>query len=204
MHVLIPQTETPGAHIAAARLRGQGHTVSTCYEDSQSPWCKAVAGTGCPLDDAVDMVVVMRPKATSERLPREEAALCAASRGVPVVIGGAIGGHPYGAIATADDESSDITSVVRTVAALPLVRHSTAATAALRQSVAAHGVDPADAWAEVYRRDGGLKVRMYLPSDCPDSSLVGMAAVRVLGAMSDVDPWAQRVDVSANRLPGAA
>jgi hypothetical protein len=194
MFVLIPQTDTPGAHIAAARLRGQGDTVATCYGDANGEWCAAVSGGRCPLDDGVDMVVVVRPEISAERLPREEAALCGAARGIPVVIAGASGGHPYAAIATADDETSDVTAVVGTVAALPLVWHSTVATGALRTSLIASGVDPAGAWVDVHRRNGGLVVHLNLLAPGDRRSL-GVAAVRVLAAMRDVDPWAKTIDV---------
>jgi hypothetical protein len=204
VHVLIADTATPGGQLAAARLRGVGDVVFSCFDETTGSFCRGLGAEGCPLDGGIDVAVVVRPDATPEVLPREMTALCAFNRSVPIVIAGASADHPYSLIATADDEGSDVTAIVHTVAALPMVRHSAEATTALRDTLELRGVAPRGAWAEVHRDGARLAVRLNLPSDCPDGAVVGMAAVRVLAALTDVAPGVKSIDVSAHRLAGAA
>jgi hypothetical protein len=198
MHVLMAQSDTPGARTVAARLRAAGVQVSTCYAAADSEFCRAVEGEKCPLSGEVDASVVVRAFPSTERLPGEEVAVCSAARGVPVIIAGASGGHPYGSIATADDETFDVLPVLRTVTNLPLVHESTTATAALRAALEDMGVSPGPAWADVKAQAGGLRVHLHMPSAGQRSDVISMCAVRVLAAVRDVSPRNGTVNVSAS------
>ena len=60
----------------------------------------------------------------------------------------------------------------------------------------ARGPRPTTGRATVRRRDGGLRVALH-PAEPVDGHTIGRAAVRVVGALRAIDPWARTIDVSA-------
>jgi hypothetical protein len=144
------------------------------------------------------MVLLVRAAASPDPLPGEEGVLCGARRRTPVVVAGAITGHPYADLATADDETDDVVTTVETVRALPLVDYTVAANVAFHACLAVHGLDPARGQARVYRRNGGLAVQLHVDGERPEAGVVTAASVRVLQALRLLDPWASGVDVSSS------
>ena len=196
MHILMPSASAAGAVTAKRGLERAGHVVLTCEAD-ETGRCVAVRGGRCPLETApVDMVLLVRAAASPDRLPGEEGVFCGARRRTPVVVAGAAPGHPYGDIATVDDETDDVLTTVETVRALPLIDHTVAANVAFHACLARHGLEPAHGYARVYRRNGGLAVQLHFQGERPDHSIVMAATVRVLQAVRELDPWASGVDVS--------
>jgi hypothetical protein len=192
----MPESDTRGASAAAANLREASHAVVTCHAAGEQ-WCIALQGGRCPLDtEPIDIALVVRPSATTDRLPYEEGVVCAAARGIPLVVAGSADGHPYGPWAAADDEGSDVESTLQAVLASPMPSLTVTATAALQASLTLAGVDPGTSWAPVYRRNGGLLIELVLGDSVPADTPIEVAAVRTAGAVRAIDPWSKSIDVS--------
>jgi hypothetical protein len=203
MQVLMPESDTAGA-AATARLRDAGHRVVTCHATGER-WCVALQGGRCPLDtEPIDIALLVRPSATTDGLPYEDGVVCAAARGIPLVVAGSPHGHPYGPWAAADDEGSDVEKTLQTVMASPMPSLSVTATAALRATLSLADVDPGSSWAPVYRRNGGLLIEIVLGDSVPADTPIEVAAVRIAGAVRAVDPWSKTIDVSRSRSSRAA
>ena len=196
MHVLMPDATWAGAIVAKRGIERAGHTVETCEPDPRNR-CAALRGHRCPLDTSpVDMVVLIRTAASPDRLPGEDGALCGVRRRIPLVVAGSAVGSPYSAIATVEDETDDVLTSVETVARLPLPDHTVAASVALHECLARLGVSDPRSHVRVYRRNGGLYARLHFESERPAPGVVSAAAVRVVGVLRDLDPWASGIDVS--------
>ena len=145
------------------------------------------------------MVVLIRTAASSDRRPGEDGALCGARRRIPLVVAGAAEASPYADIATVEDETDDVLTTVETVAGLPLADHTVAASIALHECLARRGVRNPRSHVRVYRCNGGLNVRLHFDSGAPAPAVVSAVAVRVVGALRALDPWASGIDVSVEK-----
>jgi hypothetical protein len=172
-----------------------------------------VDGT-CPLETlAIDAAVVVRPVAVAECLPFEDGVVCAARRLIPLVVAGEIdpfattdssAEHPYRSWAVAEQYGTDVTETVEAVVHAPLPKHSAVATAAVRDTLKSHGLDPAGSSAQVYRRQGGLLICMVEPKEEIDDKVMKMVAVRASGAVRQLDRWSRGIDVTIERHTNAA
>lgn len=192
--VLMPEGRSGAAATAARVLRGGGHQVVFCNPDG-GRWCVAVRGGRCPLEVApVDVALMVRSGVAAPGAPGEELALCAARLRVPLVIAGAVDGHPYADLASVEDESADVLTTVETVHRQPLPEHTVVASVALHRALHSRGLPDGRGEARVWREGGRLVARLRF-SDRPASAVVAAAAVRVAGALRELDPWARGIDL---------
>src|SRR5688572_17737305 len=104
MDVLLTQTTAVGAAAAAADLRRHGHHVEVCHPNGAEV-CIALGGGRCPLDrGTVDAAVVVRSHASADELPLERGAVCAAVRGVPLIVAGDPADNPYAPWAAVEED----------------------------------------------------------------------------------------------------
>jgi len=202
MDVLMTQANSTGAAAAAASLVRRGHNVVVCHPEGQED-CVALSGGRCPLDVcAIDAAVVIRSY-RAPGLPLEDGALCAARRGLPLVVGGDPFGNPFARWTSAEEEGSDVARTVETVVASPLPHLSAVATASLRAALRLRQITGTKARVEVRRRNGGLFVELI---DVDELDRGGLAAtsVRVAAALRAADPWVRAIDVSRRRHTTAA
>lgn len=196
MHVLMPDARSWGATVAARCLDRAGHTVHTCGIDAGGR-CAAFRGERCPLDAApIDAVVLVRASVSPTRLPGEEGVVCGVARRIPLIVAGSAMESPYADVATAEDQTDDVVTTLETVHSLPLPDHTVAASVALHESRRARGHAESPAYARVYRDAGRLVARLHFERGTPTRSDVMAAAVRVVGALREMDPWAAGIDVS--------
>jgi hypothetical protein len=194
MDVLFSHTSTPGAVAAAEDLERRGHRVVVCHPDGGSA-CVGLTGGVCPLDaDAVDAAVAIRPVGAGSSPGLDDGIICAARRGIPVVVGGDPTDNPFGPWTAAEEEGSRIALTVETVVRTPDPGLSLVATHALRVCLERHGLPLGDAHADVRRRDASLDVTLLNVGDA-DRRTLAAAGVRVAGALRAADQWARRIDV---------
>lgn len=175
MQVLLTETASAAAHDAAGALTRAGHVVHLCHDESDPTHCVADLGRRCPLEHApIDVVVAVRA--------RDDGARCGVRRKVPVAV----------------IESSDVVTTVAAAARQPLCAHSIAATDAFRRSLATAGL-PAEATADVRRRDGYLKVTIETPIVVPPM-VAQRGAIRICQVLREIDPDARGIDVAAPRV----
>jgi len=192
----MPQTTSMGAAAAAADLEAHGHRVVVCHPDGQAV-CVGMAGERCPLDvNHVDAAVVIRSHASLCALPLEDGAMCAARRGIPLVVGGDPAANPFAAWTAAEEEGSRVAETVQTIVAAPSPHLSAVATHALQGALAVRSKDTTGARVEVHRRSGGLHAELLGVRDRLDRAGIAAASVRVAGALRAEDPWVRSVDVS--------
>lgn len=197
MDILLTQTTAVGAAAAAADLRRHGHHVEVCHPDGAEV-CVALSGGRCPLDlGTIDAAVVVRSYATPNELPLERGAVCAAIRGVPLIVAGDPADNPYAPWATADEEGFAVARTVETVVGLPLVGLSSVATHALHKATARAGL-AAHGRVEVRRRHGGVVAHLLGVEELTTAQRA-MASVRVAAAIRAEDRWVRRIDVSLRR-----
>jgi hypothetical protein len=139
--------------------------------------CQGDLGRRCPLDHApIDVVVAVRA--------RDDGARCGVRRKVPVAV--------------IESSPADLVTTVAAAARQPLCAHSIAATDAFRRSLATAGL-PAEATADVRRRDGYLKVTIETPIVVPPM-VAQRGAIRICQVLREIDPDARGIDVAAPRV----
>lgn len=196
MHVLMPQATFPSARVAAESLQDAGHVVHLCHDPAERGFsCAALRGRPCPMEVApIDVALVVRGAPSPEPHRLEDGAMCAVRRKVPLVVAGSLVGNPFRRWAATEHAGFDATSAVERIAKEPLPEHTEVATGVLVHVLVHGGHEPAHALAEVTRVHGGLRVQFDVKPQ-PPRRLVETAAVRVVGAVREVDPWAASIDV---------
>lgn len=198
MRVLLVEGQVGEAGEAEELLRRSGHEVSRCVEPDAAAFpCNGMLSGSCPLEDQViDAAVLVRTDLADTRTPREDGARCALRRHVPLVLAGNVDGSPYASWATAvTDDLGGLPAALQTATAALLDRHSDAARRSLEAVLVQHELDPNGAAAEVHRTGTELRVSLSSPMEVP-IRVAEMAAVRVAGAIRDIDPYAAKIDVT--------
>jgi hypothetical protein len=197
LRVMMLEGQTGAGDLAAAALERSGHEVVRCFEPGgHAHLCNAVAGDGCPLrSQPIDVALTVRHQPTIRPTALEQGITCALQRHIPVVVAGMTLLHPFatGEHDVVECSADAVVATCERVASAPLGPHGRAATAALQAFCAQHGVST-NADAEVLRERDRLVVAAHA-AQLP-SSLHGMAAVRVLSALRELDPDARGIDVA--------
>jgi hypothetical protein len=206
MKVLVVESESGAATIASAQLERAGHEVLRCHEPGSRAFpCAGFAAGGCPLEhEAIDVVLTVRARSSSQPAPLEDGAVCALRRHLPLVVAGRSGTNPFASfpVTTA---GRDVVAACEEAATVPSADHEAVAQRALDESLAGHGIDDAEARAFVRRRAGRLTASLQFPAETPERTRA-MASVRVVGALRQFDPYNGGIDVSwsadaGNELP---
>jgi hypothetical protein len=110
MQVLMSETSSPGARIAAEALREAGHTVHTCHvADATGFRCTGMRGNPCPVE-TVSIDVAVDVRSAPLPIPRldEDGVRCAVHRHVPLVVAGAVTTNPFGPWTTVECSVADV------------------------------------------------------------------------------------------------
>lgn len=201
MQILMPETSTTGARMAAEALREAGHHVHTCHEpDATGFLCRGMHGMPCPLEAIpIDVAVDVRPFPMPMPTLDEDGVRCAARRHIPLVVAGAVAANPFGPWTTVECSTANVVEAVETAVASPLADISARATEVLRGSLERLGVDTPDARVEVRRRAGRLAVRIIARGAGTDPELdraLARAAIRVHQEVHELDKWGRGSDVA--------
>ena len=91
-----------GWAVALAERELAAHDVARCHAAGAAPFpCSRFCGGTCPVDDGVDVAVLVRGRASHDVLPGELGALCALRAEVPLVAAGLVAGSPFAELVTA-------------------------------------------------------------------------------------------------------
>jgi hypothetical protein len=87
LDVLVMETRGHYADTSVAELEQAGHRVHRCFgpEDKGFPCRGVTAPDACPVDQGVDVALVVRPRVVPQATPLESGVSCALRAGVPVV-----------------------------------------------------------------------------------------------------------------------
>lgn len=129
LSVLVVGTEAWAVDRAARGLQQAGHRVVGCpLADDLGRACATLDGSGCGLDDHLDVVLVVRARPLDRVVRSEYGALCALRRGIPLVLAGTGGRHPFAEFAaTTVDIDGDLVGACARVAASGPTQHPQAA-----------------------------------------------------------------------------
>lgn len=175
-----PGTTTGGA---AAQLMEAGHRIHRCHDDGDtSVPCKALADPGaCPLDDSIDVALLVRTHPAPATL--EDGLTCAIRAGVPVV---ELGYDGIGALEPWITNRVDVDAdpVVACTDAVELADAPLRGEIVRRCAQLLHGasIDEADVTVQLVHRRSNLEVHLGLPG-APDKRLEHALSVRVLDAL---------------------
>lgn len=89
---------TPGwsSDEAVRQLERAGHRAVRCQDPGDRLPCRRLRGRHpCPLDDSVDVALVLRERPHPALRPHEVGAVCALREGIPVVLTGRPILHPF-------------------------------------------------------------------------------------------------------------
>ena len=127
MRVMMPETSSMGAAVAARVLREAGHDVYTCHEsDDRGFACGALRGRPCPLEEVpIDVAVDVRPYGLPMPRLNEEGVRCAARRHIPLVVAGAVEHNPFRDWTTAEQAGVEVVAAAEAAAATPLTEPTT-------------------------------------------------------------------------------
>jgi hypothetical protein len=170
---------------AAEDLRAAGHRVHRCHPDPRAVTCVALADGGrCPIDDGIDVAVLVRRPAELVPTQFDHGVTCARRAGIPIVEQGPEHPDPWApwVEVRVDADSPELALVATAVAR----GADGPAHAAIRRTLApllqAAGMDPTAVECRMERAGTGLAVHVTLPVPA-DRRLRSAIGVRVLDGL---------------------
>jgi hypothetical protein len=199
LNVLVLESERCAADAAIGELESAGHNVLRCHEPGAAAFpCKALGDKPhCPLrSGVVDVAITVRPHPRSQPAPQEDGVSCALESHVPLVVAGSKLMNPFNGFATEVlDRTYDVVGACERAARAPLRRHGEATAAALAGVLEVHGVTGVSPTTEVVRLHGRLHATVR-GAGALDHTVKSVASVRIIGALREIDPDAQGIDVA--------
>jgi hypothetical protein len=198
LNVMVLENEPDAAALAEQELRDAGHTVLSCHDPSTAAFpCRGVAQpSACPLrTDAVDVALVVRCGTRAQPTLGEDGARCALVHRVPLVVAGTPLFDPFDEFASRTiDRTHDVVEACEAAAAAPIAAFGARSTAVLHDVLGPSS--PANqAAAVVHRVSGRLDVRI-VHGEAMTKDERSRAAVRIVMALRELDPFAGGIDVA--------
>ena len=184
--VLLLESHPYVGNQAAQALEAAGHRVHRCYSYGQSRDCKALAdgGGGCPIDDGIDVAVLIRRPLEPMPTHLEDGVRCARRAHLPIVEQGPEHPDPWERwidIRVAPD--SDELALVASAAARWVDGPAHAAIIrTLTPLLEASRIDPAAVECRIEHSGTARDVHVTLPT-AADARLRSAIGVRVLDAL---------------------
>jgi hypothetical protein len=101
MRLLVIESDPHAADTTAATLQAAGHEVVRCFAPGVGSFpCQALT-EGCPIDEGIDVALVLRARPWPKPTPCERGAVCAIRAGVPLVVAGNRALDPWASWASA-------------------------------------------------------------------------------------------------------
>ncbi|MCB1013673.1 MAG: hypothetical protein KDB10_00955 [Acidimicrobiales bacterium] len=195
MRILVTETHDDAAQPVTRQLLDAGHEVVRCREpDGPAFPCVGLEPHGCPIEGGVDVALTVRTGPPAEPTAREDGAVCALRRHVPLVVAGASGPNPFAGWATVTVGDGDVVAACEAAAAADVARLSEVARAETRRFLEKRG-HPVDGVEVRTRRSAHeLKVELDLPGGLtgPEADAV---AVSVADAVRAAEPTIPVIDV---------
>jgi hypothetical protein len=181
MNLLILESHAGAADRAAAQLEAEGHTVHRCHDgDGQAFPCVGVTTPhGCPIDQQVDVALLVRRGVGPAPTPLEDGVPCALRSGIPVVEDGTDLLDPYAEYITTrvgvDESLADACERAVVEAMEPLEAEVAAALVPFLES---NGMQAGD--CEVRLEPRGDLLRIHLHAGDLSPTLTGQLSVKAV------------------------
>jgi hypothetical protein len=103
------ETDPHAADAVAASLEAAGHEVVRCFgpEGGSFPCNALVAESRCPVDDGIDVALVLRARPWPRPMPLERGAVCALRARIPLIAAGNRAFDPWTPWAWAELEGTE-------------------------------------------------------------------------------------------------
>lgn len=192
MRVLVTETERRIADPAVAAIEAAGHEVVRCHDPAGQvfPCAGMDQDRHCPIDDGVDVAMVVRTGISATPSIHEDGVRCAIRAAVPVVVAGIPSANPYRRWTLGTADLTDPVPALEAAVNAPHPQLTAAAQARLAARVETNGGDPRAVWAKAYRRANGIRVEYDAPGPHAASYAIWLA-----GAIREIDPETPTVDV---------
>jgi hypothetical protein len=201
LDVLLTESHPDAGVKAQEELEAAGVRVHRCHEPGSDGFpCSALAGPGCPLEEGVDAVVVVRKNAATHPTALEGGVTCGLRAGVPVVSFGPALLDPFNrwvSVRAGDDLAESCRWAVD--GWVGDLRRDTADRCT--SLLATMGCEPGDLELQAQRSGRDLLLRVTLPVEVPAAARESIA-VRVLDAVRATGRTFERMDVSVDGNPG--
>ena len=170
---------------AAADLEAAGHRVHRCYASAGDAHCVALADDGgCPIDDGIDVAVLVRGPLEAVPTHLEDGVLCARRADIPIVEQGPEHPDPWSPWIDVrlDPESTELALVASAAARWVVAPARDAICRTLTPLLRAAGIDPTEMVCRIERAGTGLAVHVTLPTPV-DTYVRNAIGVRALDAL---------------------
>lgn len=194
LDVLVVESTPGAARREVEALEAAGHRVHRCHEPGGDGFpCRAVTHHECPLDDGVDVGLLVRHRVTPRPTDREQGVGCLIRAGIPLVEDGPAVLDPY------EDHldgrvSGDVVAECAAAADRADDRIRASIMGRIARLLEAAGIAAGDVAVGLARRGRDLRVELHGPP--APRPVQNALAVRVLDAVASVERPRGQVDVS--------
>lgn len=202
LNVLLLESNPWAGEVTAQRLTEDGYRVHRCHERGDNGF--ACVGLGpdphCPLDDHVDVAILVRADNSTGPTPHEDGVRCAIRAGVPLVEVSDGGSGPYAQwVALHADET---TATAACATAVELARQPMAAAVVTRLGplLAEAGLSPDDVECRIGSNHPDLDVTIEVPGPV-DRPLEQALSVRAYDALRPMTLGYKTVNVTVHGIP---
>jgi hypothetical protein len=185
LDVLIMESQRGAARAAEEALLAAGHTVHRCHEadDRGFPCVGVTRPEDCPMDQRVDVALLVRPHVDPRPTPLEEGVSCAIRAGVPLVEDGSDLLDPFDPwVAERIATEMDVVAACTLAAERALDPLRADILERLSILLTGRGVRPDQVECRLIRHGQSLAVELEVPG-VVDQRLQQAMAVRVLDAV---------------------
>lgn len=196
MRILVTETHAEAAMPAVRQLTAAGHEVVRCRDDAAPAFpCEGLAVGACPVEAGVDVALTVRVGPPPQPTPREDGAVCALRRHVPLVVSAPEAPNPFADWATVCiDGTGDVVAACEAAAVADVSSLSEVALAEVRRALALRGYDVDAARVSTVRSARAVKVDVTMP-EAVDAAEADAIAVAVADVVRSVEPTIAVIDV---------
>ncbi len=202
LNLLIMESHVGAADLAAEQLQAEGHTVHRCHDGDGTAFpCIGVAEPdGCPIDQSVDVALLVRRGVGPTPTPLEDGVPCALRAGIPVVEDGTDLLDPYAEFITTrvgtGESIVDACERAVTEAMAPL---ESEVAAALVPFLEANGLGAGDCPVEMESR--GDLLRIHLHTGGMEPMLTGQLSVKAADTVRAMRRTWSSIEVTTSDRP---
>jgi hypothetical protein len=200
LDVLVVGSDRTATEEAISHLEAGGHRVHCCHEPGEPsfPCVALVDPSACPLQDGVDVALLVRRGVHPRPLCDEDGVRCALREGIPVVEDGSEVLDPFNPWITERVHSAgDISAACQTAADRRFDDLRTLIRQRIAGVAAAAGTSSLDTACLITHAAGDLVIDLYLPVDLSKSQQQALA-VRALDAVRASGRTYGQVDVNVH------
>lgn len=196
MRVLVTETQPEAASPVARQLVAAGHEVVRCREEGAPAFpCAGLQPEGCPVEAGIDVALTVRTGPPAQPTAREDGAVCALRRHVPLVVAGPPGPNPFeGWATTVCHDEREVVAACEQAASADVAALSSVALGEARRSLAERGHDVDDVKVSTTRSAHQLKIDVAMPDAVSDRE-ADAVAVAVADVVRAVEPTIAVIDV---------